>query len=668
MPPRLNKRQQRELEELQELGSATLHEDAPSANEDNVDVTSSSGFSAFLLNEDVVDEQESEEESAKNTKARKPKKKKKKSGIDSPVPSGNATPETTKSFKSTSAPVIRNEKKALKKARAKEKKAGDDELNQALAELSVKYPELQAVADSKPGSSSTSSPALIELLSVSLAHLDSEAEMRKFFGSKVHIRAGAPARGKPGILRSNLTRPQSTWWAAKQREGLSIRTLTDDEMSGKMLRHSWNSLEDKWWTIEYSKKYKSMTKSFMQTVLSGDPQGFWDLLGKLPWHADTLLQVSEVYRHREEHAQAIDFIDRAIFTYERSFLGAFNFTSGLNRLDFDRVECRPFFLAIHRQSRSDLHRRGCSRTAFEFARLLYSLDPWGDPHGAALHIDLLALKAGMHKWLISAHEVFQNRRIQRTAPLDARLDPSLLPGWSYARALAMWMLEKAEKRGEHTASTAALVEAMKSFPSVVPLLADKIEVSLPASITSHHDFRIETDASGLSTPTAILHLLSHLYAQRSSSYSVYRHIMVLESTYRRLFSFIPRAVLEMKSLSCDPLPPPTSVTAYDEEFFAGIDDILSLRARTRQQRAADERRLAQFIPDAAFRQQLQALGQLPPDVVEDMMLAEAMGAGDAEPMPRVIRNLLGRLWGRPAAEEDSSDDEADAPIDDTGVD
>lgn len=30
-----------------------------------------------------------------------------------------------------------------------------------------------------------------------------------------------------------------------------------------------------------------------------DPQGFWDLLGKLPWHADTLQQVAEVYRHRE---------------------------------------------------------------------------------------------------------------------------------------------------------------------------------------------------------------------------------------------------------------------------------------------------------------------------------------------------------------------------------
>jgi len=33
----------------------------------------------------------------------------------------------------------RNEKKAAKKARAKEKKVADDELDQALAELSIQY-------------------------------------------------------------------------------------------------------------------------------------------------------------------------------------------------------------------------------------------------------------------------------------------------------------------------------------------------------------------------------------------------------------------------------------------------------------------------------------------------------------------------------------------------
>lgn len=36
-------------------------------------------------------------------------------------------------------PAVKNEKKALKKAKAKEKKAANDELDQALAELSIQY-------------------------------------------------------------------------------------------------------------------------------------------------------------------------------------------------------------------------------------------------------------------------------------------------------------------------------------------------------------------------------------------------------------------------------------------------------------------------------------------------------------------------------------------------
>jgi Transcriptional repressor TCF25 len=154
----------------------------------------------------------------------------------------------------------------------------------------------------------------------------------------------------------------------------------------------------------------------------------------------------------------------------------------------------------------------------------------------------------------------------------------------------------------------------------------------------------------LKPPQGALHLLSHLYVQRSSPiwkdhaswfestitetflklssslpitdrrkallsrfedqnvcYSLYRHIMVLETSYRRLFSFIPSQVLGVKSLACDPLPPRTTVNQYDEEFFNGVDDLYSPRMRSRRQRVNDERRLAQFIPDAVFRQQLQVM-------------------------------------------------------------
>jgi hypothetical protein len=114
-------------------------------------------------------------------------------------------------------------------------------------------------------------------LSVSLSHLNPDTEMRRFFGGKViptsrnESASSSRARRQPTVQRSNLTRPQSNWWPAKLREGLTLRPLTDDEVAPKA---SLTPLDDhdsgeKYWTVEYSKKYKGATLAFMQTVLSG---------------------------------------------------------------------------------------------------------------------------------------------------------------------------------------------------------------------------------------------------------------------------------------------------------------------------------------------------------------------------------------------------------------
>ncbi|KAF8623167.1 hypothetical protein AX17_007523 [Amanita inopinata Kibby_2008] len=772
MPPKLSKRQQRELDELEALGANKPHE-IPSGEElgDDLVTQSSSAatqyakvatFAQLMVVEES--EEESEQGAAKSSSGkRKPKKRKKKSANADAANEAESSRGPARKAGTATPPTAswKSEKRALKKAKAKEKKAALDELDQALAELSIKYPEAH-----KSSMSSADSQSFSKLLSVSLAHLDSEAELRRFFGAKViqanktssgsgdaSAGAGGRRRQQGGGLRSNLTKPKPTWWAARQREGLSIRAYGQEEVREKMERLGLEEVgEEKWWTVEYSKKYKSMTRAFMRTVMSGDPQGFWNLLGKLPWHADTLLQVAEIYRHREEWAQAVDFIDRALYTYERSFIGAFNFTSGQNRLDFDRVENRPFFLAIHRQI-TDLHRRGCVRTAFEFARLLYSLDPWTDPHGALFHLDLLALKApGMGQWLLDVYDVFASRRRYRGKGKDggdARMDPSVLPGWAYSRALAMWMAEDAKKDTDHKASSDALKEAVMSFPAVVLLLAGKIDAEVPNSIRTHKDFDIKMDGSYLSLADSMFHMLSHLYAQHASGvwkepahttwfssvlaslsstlpstlpitpqradfvhlyerspnlrYSAYRHVLVLESSYRRLFSFIPKGVTESRSLACDPLPPPNAITQYDNEFFEGVEDTFGPGAfgvgagRTRRQREADQRRLAQLVGDEALLRQVQEMfegnpglaerfpggilqfaqmvDQLPEDVVEELMVqvqmgmaAEQGGQGEGVGMPGGFGEEVAAVvaaQGRQDVEElEGGDEEEDEEDDD----
>ena len=83
-----------------------------------------------------------------------------------------------------------------------------------------------------------------------------------------------------------------------------------------------------------------------------------------------------------------------------------------------------------------MQRRGIYRTAFEFARLLLSLDPWTDPHGAYLHLDFLAIKSGMQSWLLSFSRLFAKVSELEESPLS-QTPVVALPGWAYARALAL---------------------------------------------------------------------------------------------------------------------------------------------------------------------------------------------------------------------------------------
>lgn len=255
----------------------------------------------------------------------------------------------------------------------------------------------------------------------------------------------------------------------------------------------------------------------------------------------------------------------------------------------------------------------------------------------------------------------------------------------------------------------------------MPLLADKADITLPSDLRSSPTFRIKTDAKTISSEAeAILHLLSHLYAQRSSplwkpkdvskwfadavaravaspsfprgtpfpptefrtlfalsplAFSVYRHVLVQETSYRNLFAFFPPSVIAARQLACDPLPPSTRVTEYDKAFFAGAEDPFAHTARSRKQNA---RLLEQLVPDAAFRRQLegffeahpnfaqrfpggvvqfaQLAGQLPEDALEDLFAAEL--AAEPEPGQDGRMRVPGALFGDGIDDLDDVDEAA----------
>lgn len=71
------------------------------------------------------------------------------------------------------------------------------------------------------------------------------------------------------------------------------------------------------------------------------------------------------------------------------------------------------------------------------------MDPWSDPHGSLLHLDFLAFKGGMSEWLLEVWEFFEGQ--QKLKGELGRANPSLLPGWMYARALALRIRENTKK-------------------------------------------------------------------------------------------------------------------------------------------------------------------------------------------------------------------------------
>jgi hypothetical protein len=103
-----------------------------------------------------------------------------------------------------------------------------------------------------------------------------------------------------------------------------------------------------------------------------------------------------------------------------------------------------------------------------------------------------------------------------------------------------------------------------------------------------------------------------LYQNLEPRYSVYRHLLVLETNHRNLFPFIDVNLEQARGLVCDPMPPTTAVNKYDNGYFEHVDDLVSFGRRTRREQAMDERRLAQMIPDVNFRQQLQVSFFVPP--------------------------------------------------------
>jgi hypothetical protein len=169
-----------------------------------------------------------------------------------------------------------------------------DEVDRALAELDMK---------AGPSTGGTSAPTtagaaaaltastlgLRQLLSVDPKNLDADAELRRFFGSKV-VRLTAP---QPNLgtddqisssaasskshrptastkLRYTISKPKPTYPPATSLAGLGMREMTDEEVedvhSGRMT--PWKDPAEKWFTFEHAGMWRETTRQFLGATQS----------------------------------------------------------------------------------------------------------------------------------------------------------------------------------------------------------------------------------------------------------------------------------------------------------------------------------------------------------------------------------------------------------------
>ncbi|KAG8963840.1 hypothetical protein FRC03_002524 [Tulasnella sp. 419] len=664
MVKRLNKRQQREQEELLSLGGPAesepvpdqVTEDSDADHEDRNVPRQSTGFAA-LDHDDIPSETSDVEEQSSTPKSKK-KNRKKKSNRPTPSEPVNKPPQASQ-------------------PKTKQKKPKKDDFDAAIEELVARTSKTQGSSETKVSSHSTASVAEIwRLLIVEPKFLDGDAELRRFFGSKVVNSAKEPTRRTHSALRTTLAKPPKGWGNLRVNNGLSMRSLSTSELEGIVPIID----GEKWWTFEHSTSYKKTQLEFLEHVAIGDPNGLGFLLQRNPWHIDTLLQLSEIFRHQEDHSHATDLVDRALFSFERSFSPSFNLLSGTSRLDFDRIENRPLFLALHRQI-LQMERRGCMRTAMEFAKVLVSLEPWSDPLGGFLHIDCLAPKSGMDEWLLQLWDAWE--KLEREGPTTA-INIRCLPGMLYARAACLRNIEINRGDKDHKESTEALKQAVLEFPSVVPVLADKAGINLSADIRGLPVMRIETGWLNREPANSAIHLLSHLYAQRSAStwkqptfvswmqetvssvlpllrngadrtplrdralqhfatgptLSMCRHVVICDM--RNLLVFCNPADLTKDTHAYDPIPPRTTITEYDETYFGPLSDLYQNSRR----RGA---RFGAHDGDAALAQQM----------IQQLLLADARGENRGLGVPPgAFMDDGNPVHDENAYEDDDDDDEA----------
>jgi tetratricopeptide (TPR) repeat protein len=259
--------------------------------------------------------------------------------------------------------------------------------------------------------------------------------------------------------------------------------------------------ETKTFSLLHSKAYETLEMMFYQSVATLNPDTLHNILRENNYHLLSLIQLSEVFKQNGDVSNASDFIERALFAFENSIHASFSLTDGSCRLDFDRIESRPVFIALFRHIQY-LSRRGCYKTALEFTKMLFSLDPEDDPLATLLFFDFYCLKAEDYSYFIDFYDVFKNGK-----------GLEHLPSFCYSQALSHWELERMGKKKSHSKSSNLLKRAILAHPEVICTLFQKLEIK--DKFLSHPFFNSPRDRGERGLSLRVVEILVAIFVESS---------------------------------------------------------------------------------------------------------------------------------------------------------
>lgn len=179
-----------------------------------------------------------------------------------------------------------------------------------------------------------------------------------------------------------------------------------------------------------SASYDAMQSKYHQVQASFNPRNLLALLQLHPYHIDSLLTVSDLYRSTGEGQYADEMLEMCIYALEQGWPSTMaNIINSGIEIPYSGLN-KSLFIALMRYIQV-LGKRGLHRTALEVCKLVLSLNA-GDPCGVLFTIDYYALRCKKYSFL------------RGVAELHDQGGAATMPNIVYSLALAKYYEEQNE--------------------------------------------------------------------------------------------------------------------------------------------------------------------------------------------------------------------------------